>query len=294
MPGALLVHDEGPGVGLGHRRRMEALAAALTAHGVGCRVAPLDGAGPLHAPVVVVDSYRHRADTLDTAAQVLVALDDLRRDLAVDLLVDPSPGADASVHRRAARVLAGAGYSLVPAVPAAMPPAAVVPAGAPATRVLVTTGAADGAGVGARVAAGLAELVPGTEVRLVVGPWGAPDVPEGVVAVRAPAGLAGELAAAPLVVTAGGVTMLEACVLGRAVVAMALSEDQRLAVAALAAAGAVVAADAPGAAAAAAALVPDTGRRARLGAAAARTVDGGGAERVAGEIVRLLAGRGRP
>ena len=63
-----------------------------------------------------------------------------------------------------------------------------------------------------------------------VGPWGATDVPPGVVAVYAPDGLAPELAAASIVVTAGGVALLEACLLGRPIVALALAENQRQAV----------------------------------------------------------------
>lgn len=283
MPGALLVYDEGPGAGLGHRRRTEALAAALTDRGVDCRLRPVDAGERLVGDVVVVDSYRERADELDVSTGVLVALDDLRRDLEVDVLVDPSPGADESVHRRAAQVLAGVRFSLVPTARPSTPP---VPAGGPVSTVLVTTGATDAAGTGARIAGELHSLDPDVEVRLVVGAWGAQEVPDGVVAVHAPAGLTGELAAAPLVVTAGGVTMLEACALGRAVVAVILAENQRVAVESLAAAGAVRAATVVDAAEVAVGLAADPAARARLGEAAARAVDGDGAARVADAIVR--------
>jgi spore coat polysaccharide biosynthesis predicted glycosyltransferase SpsG len=291
MPGALLVHDEGPGAGLGHRRRCEALAAALTDRGVACRLQPTGAGGRLVDDVVVVDSYRERADEMEIDAGLLVALDDLRRDLDVDVLVDPSPGADESVHRRAAQVLAGVRYSLVPR---ARPPTRPVSAGAPASAVLVTTGATDAAGTGARIAGELHALDPDVEVRLVVGAWGAQEVPDGVVAVHAPAGLTGELAAAPLVVTAGGVTMLEACALGRAVVAVVISANQRVAVESLAAAGAVRAATTADAAEAAVALIADPATRARLGEAAAAAVDGDGAARVADAILRhVLSGSAR-
>ena len=56
----------------------------------------------------------------------------------------------------------------------------------------------------------------------------------------APDGLADELAAARIVVTAGGVTMLEACLLGRPVVALALADNQRQAVSGLEREGAVM------------------------------------------------------
>ena len=64
-------------------------------------------------------------------------------------------------------------------------------------------------------------------------------MPRGVVAVRAPDGLAAELAAASLVVTAGGVALLEACLLGRPIVALALAGNQRQAVYGLEREGAV-------------------------------------------------------
>ena len=180
-----LLFDEGPGAGLGHRRRMEALASELTARGHDCVLVPLGapGAATIAADVVVVDSYRMRADDRAFAhARVVAAVDDLARDLAVDLVVDPSPGAIGAAHRRARRCLAGRRYALVPPLDAGVIEAAV---DAPVARVFVTTGAADADGIGARIAAALVADVgatlPEVEVRLVVGPWGATDVPDGVI-----------------------------------------------------------------------------------------------------------------
>src|SRR5690242_13194379 len=100
--------DEGPGAGLGHRRRMEAVAGALTARGHTCDLAPLPVVELPPCDAAVVDSYRQRADDRAFAtAPVIVAVDDLARDLAVALVVDPSPGALGAAHRRARRVLAG-------------------------------------------------------------------------------------------------------------------------------------------------------------------------------------------
>lgn len=280
-----LLFDEGPGVGLGHRRRMEVLARALHARGHACHLAPLDPSRRVAAldeigrsDVVIVDSYRVRADQLALDAGTVAAVDDVDRDLAVDIVIDPSPGADESRHRRARRVLAGTGYALV-AVPE--PVGAVTPVTAPVTRILVTTGAADAAGTGARIASSVYAALADVDVRLVIGPWGAPEVPEGVTGVHAPASLADELASASVVVTAGGVSMLEACLLGRAVVAVIVAENQRVAVESLAAAGAVVAVEVDAVAAAVTALVSDPGRRAALAEAATRALDGHGAQRVA-------------
>src|SRR5258708_39480124 len=96
-----LCFDEGPGVGLGHRRRMEAVAAALTQREHTCALLPLPVNELPACDAVVVDSYRQRADDRAFAvAPVVAAVDDLARDLAVALVVDPSPGALGAPHRR--------------------------------------------------------------------------------------------------------------------------------------------------------------------------------------------------
>ena len=112
-----------------------------------------------------------------------------------------------------------------------MPVAAVVACTDPVRRVLVTTGAADEAGVGAHLAATIRSVAPDVEVRLVVGPWGSTTVPSGVVPVHAPAGLTDEMAAASIVVTAGGVALLESCALGRPTIAVPIADNQQQAVA---------------------------------------------------------------
>ena len=282
-----LVFDEGPGAGLGHRRRMEALARALGEGDLDCTLATI-GEEPVGADVLVVDSYVHRADDqLRFRGEVVAALDDLRRDLAVDLVVDPSPGASAAPHRAAGTVLAGADFALLTAPEPAVAPRS--PAGEVHT-VLVTTGAADSAGAGARIAAVVAAALPGCEVRLVVGKWGAPDVPTGVTTVVAPDGLADELALADLVVTAGGITLLEACALGRPALAVVLAENQRLAVETLTREGAIASCAADQVGDAIGALASDPERRSRLAGRARVAIDGRGPERVADVLIRLARG----
>lgn len=282
---AALVADSGPAVGLGHRRRLGALATALDAIGVDTELLTPEDRVADHAPdLVVVDSYRVRADAPGRfEAPVLAAVDDLTRDLAVDVVIDPSPGADATAHTRARVVLAGATYALVDPALAAVPGPAAAPT---VTRVFVTLGASDAARTVGDLAARLAARLPEVAVRVASGPWRHTEAAPGVTVVDAPAGLADELAAADLVVCAGGVTMLEAAVLGRPVVAVLLAENQRRAVEALAAAGAVVASDLDRAADAAAALAADPDARATLSANARRTVDGHGAARTAAALVR--------
>ncbi|MGO9875097.1 MAG: hypothetical protein ACLPVY_14980 [Acidimicrobiia bacterium] len=290
----LLVFDEGPGVGLGHRRRMEALEAELTSRGHDCTLAALDTTSTttVAADVVVVDSYRLRADAATFApARVVGAVDDLGRDLAVDFVVDPSPGAIGAAHRRARRVLAGAAYALVCEAETDTIEVAV---DEPVERVLVTMGASDTDGIGACVADTLARCGLSTgaglvEIRLVVGPWGASDVPCGVTAVWAPDGLIRELASASVVVTAGGVSLLESCRLGRPIVAVTLADNQRQAVFGLEQEGAVIVATPHTVVDAVRSLIDDRLRRQRLSAAARSAIDGKGAARIADTLEQLVS-----
>jgi spore coat polysaccharide biosynthesis predicted glycosyltransferase SpsG len=286
--------DEGPGVGLGHRARCEAIAAALRARGLGAAVLATND-GIVAAPVVVVDSYRLRADDRHHfVPDIVVAIDDLERDMAVDCIVAPSPGARADVYRNAATVLTGARYALIAACEGApsLRATAREHGGARQPVVLVATGASDRNGIGAGIARALRALRPDVIVRLVVGPWGSTDVPDGVEAVIGASGLAPVLRSADVVVTAGGVTLLEALHLGRPCVAFAIAANQEANVAAVGTAGAAVITDVGGAARAAATLVDDSSLRAVLSVTGAALVDGQGAARVADVILATMAQRG--
>lgn len=284
MTSIVLAFDGGPSAGMGHRRRMEALRQPLEELGVIPDLVETGGAS-LFADVVVVDSYWHRADDRELfRANAVAALDDLYRDLRVDLLVDPSPGARAAAHRAAKRVLAGPDYIPLDHAVALLSPRPVGPA---VDVVLVATGAADTAGAGAGMAAALVALLPATEVRMAVGRWSAPTVPPGVVPVRTETGLGPALAGADVVVTAAGVTLLESLALGRPTVAVVLAENQRQAAAGAEAVGAAIVTDVHDAATAAAALAGDLEGRRSLSAAARHLVDGRGARRVAEAILDL-------
>lgn len=277
---AVLVHDVGPGAGLGHAARMTALARALQGQGITARTAV---EVPATADVVVVDSYRRRAD--DAALfpfPVVVAVDDLDRDLAVDLVIDPNPPHDGSPHVRARLHLGGPRYALLD-VPDTVPS----PVCRQVTRVLVTTGAADTCGRGAALAAGLRAARPDLEVRLVVGPWGSQAVPVDVTPVVATK-LVEELSAADIVVTAAGVTMLESLALGRPTIAVVLSENQRRAGDGVLRAGAAHVVPVERVVSNAVRLCDDLPRRQALASAAMGYVDRCGPRRVAEAICALL------
>jgi UDP-2,4-diacetamido-2,4,6-trideoxy-beta-L-altropyranose hydrolase len=276
--------DEGPGIGLGHRRRVEGLAHELGVLGFDVDMHVL-GPEAVVGEIVLVDSYRFRADDRSRVrADLVVAIDDIERDLAVDLVIDPDPGADARVHSTAAAVVAGAPYALVdPALRAR----ATAPIREVAGLVLVTTGGSDSEGLGSRVAVGLANALPRTQIRQVVGPWGRGTDDDRVETVHAPEGLGPELAAADVVVTAGGVTMLESCCLGRPTVAFSIAPGQGRALAGAAHVGAVVAVDVGSAAEVAARVAGDVNTRSRLAASARVLVDGQGSARVAAVIAGM-------
>jgi UDP-2,4-diacetamido-2,4,6-trideoxy-beta-L-altropyranose hydrolase len=273
--------DEGPGIGLGHRRRVESLQRELVALGVATDLRAV-GDTLIEGDVVLVDSYRIRADDPERVrAGRIVAIDDIDRDLAVDLVVNPCPGANAPMHHAATRVLTGGAYALVSAHLRSF---AVMPVRQVVRRVLVATGASDAEGIGARIASELAHALPEANVRLVVGEWGGAAEDERVEMLIAPEGLAEELVAADLVVTAGGVTMLEALCVGRPTVAFSIAANQEEPVRGSAAAGAVFATDVATAAVDAARLANDYGARRRLAASARALIDGRGSVRAAAAI----------
>ena len=104
-------------------------------------------ARPVEADVVVVDSYRTGPTTATASgASVVAALDDLDRDLAVDLVVDPSPGAVADAHAAAGARPGRAGLRLGRRAPSAGSMSGRRPT--PCSVLVVVLGAADEAGVG--------------------------------------------------------------------------------------------------------------------------------------------------
>lgn len=287
-----LCFDDGPGVGLGHRRRMEALGAALVARGADVRMSVIGGRDRSYgdAQVVVVDSYRTRADGCPRADCRVVAIDDLDRDLAVDLVVRPSPAPPGPVRR--ARTLAGLEYALIDLSPVSGPPTGV-DAG-----VVVSLGGADAAGLGADVATLIAAATGPGVVRHAPGPWSKASADPAVAVIEPTKDLVAELATAAVAVVAGGVTMLEALALGRPTVVVVTADNQTSAAGAVEDAGAAIvlhpgapAASASQAASAAARsaldLLDDSRSRAVLAQRARALVDGRGADRVAEAILGL-------
>lgn len=282
-PDWLIVYDEG--AGFGHLHRVQALAARIESRGSQVQIEPL--VGPCRAPRLVVDSYRERADDRGMfAATVTVAFDDLHRDLAVDCVVDPSPGASACGHRAARHVLAGAAYTVIDPIVTELTPRAVR---GRASRVLVTCGGTDHAGVAAAIASEIAANTSDVTVLLPTGPWWDGPLPDSVETLQVETGLAPDLSGVDVVVSGGGLTMCEALALGRPTVALIIAENQRPGIEYLTSAGAIVPSTPEHAAHDAAALIDDLERRQSLSIRGRELVDGRGADRVAESIMQLAA-----
>jgi spore coat polysaccharide biosynthesis predicted glycosyltransferase SpsG len=259
---------------------MEALAGAL--EDVGVHTSLVESSHSAKDAVVIVDSYLLRADDhKQFQGEFIAAIDDLQRDLAVDLVIDPCPGADQDQHRAARRVLLGPRFAPLDPL---LAHATTRPPGESVEQVLITAGASSTT-VGVEIATKLTPLLNApVRIRLVLGPWSEHDNIEGVEIVRTTSGLVQELAAADLVVTAAGVTMLEALALGRPTVAFVLAENQQPYAEGVVRAGAAVLTESSHVAEAASALAGDPDRRRVLAAAARALVDAHGARRVAEEI----------
>ena len=261
---------------------MEALSKALEGRGLVTDLRPVEP--PIESSLVVMDSYEYRADDPKICrGGVVAAVDDLDRDLEVALLIEPLQ--TDPLKRRAMKPLTGLAYALIDPDLSIFDQGVVGPE--PITSILVTTGASDAAGIGAGIAASLVRRFSRVEIALVVGPWGSKGVPLGVRAIDGRYGIGSELAHADVVVTAGGVTLLEALRLGRPTVVVQTSENQRRYVEATDGAGAALWRRPEEVASAVASLMVGDQRRV-LSATARRLVDGEGPTRVAQALLELL------
>jgi len=262
---------------------MESLASALRT--LGARVELQESPAPVAGDVFVIDSYRTNADEVARHANcALVAVDDLGRDMAVDLLVDPNPG-PRPPSPLAARLLLGPEYALLDPRLRATP---TTPVGDTVHKVLVTMGATDADGVGANLADAILRSLPAVEVRLVVGPWGEQRVPPGVQPVTATEGLGPWLADTDVVVTAAGVSLLEALALGRPTITVVTAPNQHRAATGAAKAGAAILAAPEQVTRELLRLTSGVEVRRTLRRNAERFVDGNGSQRVA-EAILVLA-----
>jgi spore coat polysaccharide biosynthesis predicted glycosyltransferase SpsG len=311
--------EAGPGVGLGHLRRAQALAATLRARGAvvrflvdgesdaadpetrrlawtrepGCLCAALAECRP---DAIVVDSYRAAPELFERLrplARCVVAIDDLAdRPLPAHLVVNGALHAACLAYRGApdTAFLLGPEYALLE--PGFGDAPASSPAG-PVRRVLVTLGGGTaGTALGAVVTA-VRRAVPAAAIDLALGPLSDDAVggSEGVTLHRGLPSLRELLRHADLAVTGGGMTLYECLASGTPAVGVCLADNQRANVDALSRAGLIVSGE-PSLEAAVRRVAGDAALRRRMSAEGRQRVDGRGAERVATEVARVCAGAG--
>src|SRR5215831_4636678 len=234
----VLIADGGPQAGLGHLSRCSALAVALQRQGVALRTLslgleePLDRYGvrwePVDEPradgadVIVLDSYTVDAELcarLAANAPLVAFVDDDSNIAEAALTIRSGISSDRPNE------LAGLNYAcLGPQFWSIQ----ARPTRQRVERVLVATGAADHVGAAPRLARGLDGTLPDCRIVVVRGPYASSaDFPQNVQIVGAPGSLFEPLAAADLVVTAAGQTMLEALAAGTPCISLITAENQR-------------------------------------------------------------------
>jgi UDP-2,4-diacetamido-2,4,6-trideoxy-beta-L-altropyranose hydrolase len=265
-----------------------------------------DLADALTAGMILADSYDFEAGylaQLRPAAGSVAAIDDLNSGpFAVDLVINGALGAERWTYRggTGTRFLLGAGYALLRPEFAEVPPDHRRQTG----RVFVTTGGSDphelthrltrwALAAGAhQVDAVIGPLVPTAEIDRTRAAGG-----DTVTVHRDPADIRGLMLAADVAISGGGQTLYELAATATPVVAVRTADNQRANIEALSAAGAILpagAVDEPHVDVRVQALLQelldDADRRSGLGLAGRQAVDGGGADRVAEVIGKILEG----
>jgi spore coat polysaccharide biosynthesis predicted glycosyltransferase SpsG len=258
---------------------------------------------------LVVDSYtvpiEQYAAARSSGRPVVAIVDAAAPTLDADLLVNQNLDAERTMsagHR--GRVLAGPAYALLRSAVTRLRPAAAPVAADPAYRVLVVAGGTDVADVAPRAVSLLLGTGRPLHLDVVCTTDGvrqrvsaaATVAGQHVVAHPPVDGLAALAAAADLVVSAAGTTVLELACLGRAMAVVTVADNQETGYAALVAAGAGhglgpaarLGADERAIAAELGALLDDAHRRTELARNAYALVDGVGRRRVASEVATLL------
>jgi UDP-2,4-diacetamido-2,4,6-trideoxy-beta-L-altropyranose hydrolase len=258
-PRILFFADAGEAVGGGHVMRSLTLAEALIERGATCafiatpaaaglldtfarpeieRVTALDDGARWRPDVLVIDHYGVGATHERALAGLakLAAIDDLAREHAVDMIIDPSLGRHATNYAgQAARVvLAGPTYALVRTAFAAAREAALARRGGEPRRCLVSLGLTDLEGITGRIVELLLQKSGDVALDVVVGS-AAPSLPalqdlagKGRISLHVDARDMAELVAnADIAVGAGGSSVWERATLGLPTILLVLAENQQ-------------------------------------------------------------------
>ena len=315
----VFVTEAGPGIGLGHLRRCEALGAALCRRGATARFlvdGEADSAGPevtllawtrdpalacdalaeSRPDAVVVDAYHATPalfERLRGLAGCVVAIDDLAdHPLPAHLVVNGAFHAARLPYRSAldTRLLLGPEYALLD--PAFGEPPDRTP-GVVVRRVLVALGGSAAREALEAAVVAVRRAVPPAAIDLALGPFSrvSLDGLEGVTVHRGLRSLRELMRHADLAVTGGGTTLYACLAAGTPVVGVCLADNQRPNVDALSRAGLVMSGE-PSLEDAIRRATRDPALRRAMAARGRQLVDGRGAARVADEITRACVAAG--
>lgn len=315
---AAFLAETGPGVGLGHLRRCQALAAALGARGAAVRFLVAGGAGAGAArldwtrdpalaletlaawrpEVVVVDSYSAGPALLERVARLAacaVAVDDLAdRPLPVHLVVNGAWHASRLAYRArpGTVLLLGPAYALLDPVFADAPRRS---SRDEVTRVLVTLGGDPPPDALLAVVRAVRRAAPAPAIDVALGPYASPrdGAGDGVSEHRGLDSLRPLMLEADLAVTGGGMTLYECLATGLPVVGICLAGNQGANIEELGRAGLILGGE-PSLEQAIGRLAGDSVLRRAMSAQGRRAVDGRGAARVADAIERACLAVGVP
>jgi UDP-2,4-diacetamido-2,4,6-trideoxy-beta-L-altropyranose hydrolase len=295
----------------------EGVAETITAEGYAAQqisvdrdlAETLDAARRLNAHAIVADSYRFDAAyfrRLRGDGRVTAIISDHAGEVPVDLVVNNTAGSETWPYRALpeTRFLCGPQYVLLPPTFAAEPHRVYR---VPIERVLITVGGADPHRLTPKLVCWTRSALGALLLDVVIGPYFGDDVVRGVenendallVLHRTPSDIRALMLRADLALSGGGQTLYELAATATPMVALVLADNQKENVTQLSAAGVLVAAgrhDDPD-------LeerlrgemrvqADDPARRAALGSAGRRLVDGRGAQRVADVVLTLIAERG--
>lgn len=297
-------------IGYGHLRRCRTLADALERDAHADVTFLLTGTAPAGFPgavqtvttleevarrecdLIVLDDYalsdRDFSTLRSSCTARLAAIDDLalRRCGALDFVINPSAGIDASAYDARSKLL-GPAYALLRPAFVGLPPRTVRPN---VERVLVSLGGADPHNDTPGVARAVRSALAGAQIIVLLGPlFDAANVTaletwahlDGNAFVRRNVEVAQLMLDADLAVCAGGQTVFELCAAGLPALAIEVADNQRHNLASLTREGTLLATTREALTHDARRVAEDAQLRQRMAAAGQRLVDGRGAERVA-------------
>jgi UDP-2,4-diacetamido-2,4,6-trideoxy-beta-L-altropyranose hydrolase len=314
----IVLTEGGADVGLGHVRRCLTLAAALRNEEIECTFHvrggsavidliahenfPVTAVEDFHdqledAPAVLIDSYRVEDDLFALGIPTIVIDDLADRRLPVDVVINPAAGSESLTYivRDDTHLLLGVRYALL-RPQFTHPFEREIREGL--ETIMITLGGNDHGSLALDLVRWTRDSLPQATVEVIAGPFfqhldeirAFAVASGGHVRLRTDVRDISVMLGCDLAISSGGQTLYELAVTGTPAIALSTAENQRHNIAALSAAGTIVALEekTPAALARALAGASDGNIRREMSRRGRALVDGRGSERAAAEIARLV------